>query len=258
MPFVQGIHYLFHQPKEIHPSRPPLILIHGAGGSFLSWHPYLRRLPGETVYVLDLPGHGESHGEGRQSVKNYADDVLTFLYENKIQKPVIVGHSMGSAIALTLTLDHPEEFSALALLGAGAKLRVSPLILEKAKDPATFVEAVQLVNEYSFNPDVPKDLLRLSIEAMLKLNPQTFLGDFLACDSFDVIERLHAIQLPTLIVCGTLDVMTPPKFSKALAEKIPHAQFHLLEKTGHMLMLEQPEAVAKIIKPFLDEVPPLP
>lgn len=257
MPFAQGIHYSFHQPKEIDLSRPPLILIHGAGGSFLSWHPHLRRLPGETVYVLDLPGHGESQGEGRGSVQDYADDVLTFLRQNKIQKPVIVGHSMGSAIALTLALDHPEEFSALALLGASAKLRVSSLILEKAKDPATFAEAVRLVNEYSFNPDAPKDLLRLSIEAMLKLDRQTFLGDFLACDSFDVIDRLPEVRLPTLIACGTLDVMTPPKFSKTLAEKIPHAQFHLLEKTGHMLMLEQPEAVAKIIKLFLDEVPPL-
>lgn len=257
MPFAQGIHYSFHQPKEINPSRPPLIFIHGAGGSFLSWHPYLRRLPGETVYVLDLPGHGESEGEGHQSIYDYANDVLIFLHENKIQKPVLVGHSMGSAIVLTLALDHPEEFSALALLGAGAKLRVSPLILEKAKDSATFAEVVRLVNEYSFNPDAPKDLLHLSSEAMLKLNPQTLLGDFLACDSFDVIERLPAIQLPTLILCGTLDVMTPPKFSNTLAEKIPHAQLHLLEKTGHMLALEQPEAVAKVMKQFLDRVSPL-
>jgi pimeloyl-ACP methyl ester carboxylesterase len=257
MPFAQGIHYTFHQPKEPNPSRPPLILIHGAGGSFLSWHPYLRRLQGETVYALDLPGHGETQVAGRQSVHDYAEDVLTFLRENKIPKPVIAGHSMGSAIALTLALDHPKEISALALLGAGAKLRVSSLILEKAKDPATFAEAVRLVNEYSVSPNAPKDLMRLSTEAMLKLNPQTLLGDFLACNSFDVIERLPAIQLPTLIACGTLDVMTPPKFSKFLAEKIPHAHLHLLEKTGHMLTLEQPETVAKTMKLFLDEVPPL-
>ena len=257
MPFAQGIHYTLHQPKEPNPSRPPLILIHGAGGSFLSWHPYLRRLRGETVYTLDLPGHGESEREGKQSINDYANDVLTFLHETKIKKPVMVGHSMGSAIVLTLALDHPEEFSALALLGAGAKLRVSSLILEKAKDPATFAEAVRLVNEYSFNPDAPKELLHLSSEAMLKLNPQTLLGDFLACDTFDVIERLPAIQLPTLVVCGTLDVMTPPKFSKALAEKIPHAQLHLLERTGHMLALEQPELVATLLSNFLDGLPHL-
>ena len=100
MPFAQGIHYSFHQPKEVDPSRPPLILIHGAGGSFLSWHPYLQRLQGETVYTLDLPGHGESQGVGRQSIHDYADNVLTFLRENKIQKPVMVGHSMGGALTV--------------------------------------------------------------------------------------------------------------------------------------------------------------
>ncbi len=65
MPFTQAFTIRFHQPKEITTSRPPLILIHGAGGSFLSWHPSLRRLQDETVYTLDLPGHGEFKAEGK-------------------------------------------------------------------------------------------------------------------------------------------------------------------------------------------------
>ena len=194
---------------------------------------------------------------GRQSMQDYADDVLQFISGNKIQKPILVGHSMGGAIVLTFALQHPDQITGLALLGTGAKLRVSPLIFEKVKDINTFADAVQLINEYSFNPDTPKELIRLSIEAMLKLNPQTLLGDFLACDSFDVIGKLNVIQVPTLILCGLLDVMTSPKFSKSLAEQIPQAQLHLLEKTGHMLMLEQPDEVAKLLKQFLGEVPPL-
>ena len=192
---------------------------------------------------------------GKQSIQEYADDVWQFIIENQIQKPILVGHSMGGAIVLTLAMQYPDQITGLALLGTGAKLRVSPVILEKAKDTNTFADAVQLVNEYSFNPDAPKDLMRLSIEAMLKLNPQTLLGDFLACDSFDVTDKLNAIQVPALILCGTLDVMTPPKFSKSFAEQIPQSQLHLLEKTGHMLMLEQPNAVAKLLKQFLDENP---
>jgi pimeloyl-ACP methyl ester carboxylesterase len=250
------LHHTFHAPK-IPNHRPPLIFIHGAGGSFLSWHPHLRRLDGETVYTIDLPGHGNSDGIGRQSMQDYADDVLQFIAENQIQKPILVGHSMGGAIVLTLALQQLNKITGLALLGTAAKLRVSSVILEKAKDANTFADAVQLVNEYSFNPDAPKDLIRLSIEAMLKLNPKTLLGDFLACDSFDVTGKLNVIQVPTLILCGTLDVMTPPKFSKSLAEQIPQSQLHLLERTGHMLMLEQPDAVAKLLKQFLDEIPPL-
>jgi pimeloyl-ACP methyl ester carboxylesterase len=250
------LHHFFHSPHSPN-RRPPLILVHGAGGSFLSWHPHLRRLADETVYTLDLPGHGESGGAGKNSIGEYAGDVLAFIEENQIQKPVLVGHSMGSAIALTLALDFSEKLSGLALFGAGAKLRVSPLILEKAKDPKTFPEAVALVNEYSFSPDAPKDLLRLSNENMLKTNPQTLLGDFLACDSFDVMDRAASIRLPTLILCGTLDVMTQPKFSKFLAEQISGARLHLIEKAGHMSALEQPEVVAGLLKDFLDGLPPL-
>lgn len=257
MPFAQGIHFIHHHPQDTAPRRPPLILIHGAGGSFLSWHPFQRRLAGETVYTLDLPGHGESGGRGRQSVEAYAADVGAFIEENQIPKPVIAGHSMGSAIAITLALNAPERFSGLALLGAGAKLRVSPSILEKAGNPQTFAEAVRLVNENSFSVHAPKDLLRLSTENMLKIRPPTFLGDFLACNSFDVTTRLPSIQLPTLIVCGELDGMTPPKFSQSLSEKIPNAQLHWIEKAGHMLALEQPEPVARLLKDFLDGLAPL-
>lgn len=234
-----------------------MILIHGAGGSFLSWHPNIRRLEGETVYTLDLPGHGESQGAGRGSVREYASDVLQFMEENRIRKPVLAGHSMGSAIALTIALDAPEKLSGLALLGAGAKLRVSPLILEKARNPATFADAAALINDYSFSPEVPKDLLRLSNQNMLKTDPQTLLGDFLACDSFDVMDRVDSIQLPALILCGALDVMTPPKYSILLAEKIKNSRFHLIENAGHMIALEQPQAVAGLLKDFLDGLPPL-
>jgi pimeloyl-ACP methyl ester carboxylesterase len=79
MPESAGMHYFFHQAKETPSSRPPIILIHGAGGSHLSWHPYIRRLKGETVYTLDLPGHGFRKARGRQSIDEYADDVVKFM-----------------------------------------------------------------------------------------------------------------------------------------------------------------------------------
>lgn len=245
-----------HHPQK-DPSRPPLILIHGAGGSFLSWHPSLRRLEGETVYTLSLPGHGGSKRAGRQSIAEYAEDLFQLVETNQIPKPVLMGHSMGGAIALTFALEHPEALSGLALLGAGAKLRVAPAILEKAGNPETFAEAVQLINERCFSPGASADLLRLSIENMSKAAPHTLLGDFLACNSFDVMERLPAVQVPTLILCGSLDAMTPPRYSQLLADQIPHAQLHLVDGAGHMLQLEQPEAVAKRLKEFLNGLPPL-
>lgn len=257
MPFAQGIHYTFHQPKEPSPSRPPLILIHGAGGSFLSWHPYLRRLYGETVYTLDLPGHGESQGEGRGSVDEYAEDIARFMDTIGVESAVIAGLSLGSGIALTLALKHPQKVRALALLGSGAKLRVAQSTLETVGKPETFASAVESINGACFSGYASSELVALSKKEMLNAGPSVLAKDFIACNQFDVTTQLAELQLLTLILCGAEDAMTPPKHSLYLKDHLPNAQLHILEKTGHMLTLEQPEAVAKLMKQFLDEVPPL-
>lgn len=92
---------------------------------------------------------------------------------------------------------------------------------------------------------------------MLGTGPSILLDDYLACNQLDVTPHLDQIQIPTLILCGTEDVMTPPKHSQYLKDHLPNAQLYFLEKTGHMLTLEQPEIVAKLLKQFLDELPPL-
>lgn len=254
MPICAGIHYFAHQDGNA--NRPPVILIHGAGGNYLTWHPYIRRLEGKTVHALDLPGHGESPGEGRQSIQGYAGDVLRFLDGANIQQAVFGGVSMGAAVALTLALDHPQQVAGLMLIGGGAKMRVAQSILETAGNPATFEAAVETINANCFSPNASPDLLRLSKQQMLKVKPSVLLGDFLACHRFDVTARLAEIRVPTLILCGALDKMMPPKFSESLRDGIPDARLRLVENSGHMLPLEQPQAVAEALKRFLDDLPP--
>lgn len=253
MPFSEGIHYSFHSGNE---TRPPLVLLHGAGGTYLTWHPYLRRLKGETVYALDLPGHGESRGTGRQSIDEYTEDIIHFFDRLNIQKAVLAGVSMGSAIALTAVLTHPERIMALALLGGGGKMRVANAILEKAANPNTFEAAVEMINAGCFSENAASELVQLSKQHMLKLAPSVLLGDFEACNQFNIMDRLFQINIPTLILCGMLDKMMPPKFSESLRDGIPNSQIHLVEHAGHMLQLEQPEKVAALLKQFLDELPP--
>lgn len=256
MPFANDIHYTLHQPKEIDSSRPPLILIHGAGGSFLSFHPYLRRLTSERVYALDLPGHGESKGEGKNSIEEYAEDVYNFMHDMHIESAVVTGLSMGSGIALTLALRYPQSVKALILFGAGAKLRVAPFILEAIGKPETFSSTVHEVNRACFGPHAPQDLVALSEKSMLNAGPQILLGDYLACDHFDVTSKLGEIHIPALILCGADDAMTPPKYSHYLKDHLSNAQLHIIEKAGHMVTLEQPEVLVKLMKKFLDELPP--
>jgi len=255
MPTTTELYYFAHEAEDQTTKRPPVILIHGAGGTHLSWPPQIRRLADEKVYALDLPGHGKSEGTGRQSIDEYADDVITFMKELKIRAAVIVGISMGGAIALTLALKYPKQVLGLGLLGAGSKLRVDPTLLETAGNLNAFESTVDMVNENCFYSETSQNLVELSKRTMLEIRPPVLLGDLLACNEFDVSSRLETINVPTLIICGAEDRMMPLKFSESLRDGIAKSQLYILEHAAHMVMLEQPDAVADLLKQFIDKIP---
>ncbi|MFO3797218.1 MAG: alpha/beta fold hydrolase, partial [Anaerolineales bacterium] len=134
-------------------SRPVLVLIHGAGGSRLSWPPALRRMPEVAVYTLDLPGHGRSAPPPLENIADYAAAIASFMDAMHLPPSVLVGHSMGSAIALTLALEHPAQVRGLVLIGSGARLRVHPSLLEWTAQESTLPQAIQTLLEWGFSPE---------------------------------------------------------------------------------------------------------
>lgn len=252
MPFAGDIYYRKYSQGE--GGKSPLVLIHGAGGSYLHWPPDIRRLTGENTLALDLPGHGNSGGDGKETIQAYSQAVLAFLDEMDIDQVVLTGHSMGSAIAQWLCLDQPERIRGLILVGAGAKLRVHPDILQFSNSATTFPKVVSLVMKWSFSPQAPERLVELAGERMASIPPLVARNDFLACDDFDVRDRVDEIQQPALVICGSEDQMTPPRFSEYLVETLPKARLEIIPDAGHMVMLEKPETVARLIKGFLDEI----
>jgi pimeloyl-ACP methyl ester carboxylesterase len=225
-----------------------LVFVHGAGGSHLNWPPQLRRLAGANTYALDLPGHGQSEGQGRTSISAYADFVAAFIETLGLEKATLVGHSMGGATALDFALRYPERLDRLVLVGSGARLRVAPAILNGIRQD--FQAVVRLICDYAFAPDAPQQLKREGHRQMGQTHPDVLYGDFAACDVFDVMDRLGEVHCPTLAICGTADRLTFPKYSTYLRDNIPAAQLVLVEGAGHMVMLEQPEAVSRAIADF--------
>ncbi|NIV35219.1 MAG: alpha/beta fold hydrolase [Anaerolineae bacterium] len=235
---------------------PTLVLVHGAGGTRVHWPAELRRLSGATVYTLDLPGHGRSGGQGHGTIEAYAEAVAAFLDTVGIEQAVVAGHSMGGAIAMTLALNQapsPEPGQArvvgLVLVATGARLRVAPAILEGIR--SDFEGIVQLITRFAWSPDAAPPLTELGRQALREASPDILWADFMACDRFDVMERLGEIAVPTLVIGGCADQLAPVKYTRFLGEHIPGASIVTIEDAGHMVMLERPAETAKAVGEFL-------
>lgn len=252
MPTAAGLYYFAHG-EELR-NRPPVLVLHGAGGSHLSWPPQIRRLTGQRVFTLDLPGHGKSEGVGRQDITEYSQAVVEFMKALRLSTVVLVGFSMGSAIALSLALQYRKRVIGLGLLGSGAKMRVAASTLELASNPSTFQSTVETVIENSYSSDVDPRVKELAFKQMAETRQAVLYGDFLACDEFDVMERVNKIQVPTLLISGSADHMTPLNRSEFLRDQIVGAQLHVVEGAGHMVMIEQPDEVAGLLGEFLDQI----
>ena len=250
MPRAADVYY-FEWGEEN--AAPPVLLIHGAGGTHLHWSPEIRRIPGYHILAPDLPGRGKSKGVGAQTIEEYVEAILRFMDSIRLRPAVVVGHSMGGAIALTLALNAPERVRALGLFGTGARLRVAPAILDGLSNTASFPATVQLINQWAFSPRTSPRLKELATQRMQETRPTVLHGDFLACNLFDVFSRLEEITIPALILCGAEDKLTPPRYSQFLHEKLPQATLRIIEGAGHMVMLEKPAESAKALREFLHE-----
>jgi pimeloyl-ACP methyl ester carboxylesterase len=244
----------YHHRGGPQPQGPPLVLVHGAGGSLMHWPGELRRLPGRTVYALDLPGHGKSGGTGRAEVGAYAEALWGFVEALGLPPFVLAGHSMGGAITLEFALRYPGRLAGLILVGTGAKLRVAPQILTGILND--FQGTTELMAQWTHDEHVDPNLLRLYIRRLREVSPQVIHDDFAACDAFDRRADVSRIVLPTLILCGAADRMTPVKYSQYLHEQITGSQLAIVPGAGHMVMLEQPPAVAESVAAFLSNLAP--
>jgi pimeloyl-ACP methyl ester carboxylesterase len=268
---------LFYTRSQGAPDGPALVLLHGAGGTRVHWPAELRRFSGATVYTLDLPGHGRSGGQGYETIEEYAEAVATFLDTVGIEQAVVVGHSMGGAIAMMLVLNQAPSTSpgqapstgqrgelvepsgqarvaGLVLVATGARLRVASAILEGIR--SDFEGTVQFITRFAWSPNAAPPLTELGRQALREAGPDVLWADFMACDRFDVMERLGEIEVPTLVIAGSADQLTPVKYARFLNEHIPGACMVTIEDAGHMAMLEQPAEATKAVREFLEKMPP--
>jgi pimeloyl-ACP methyl ester carboxylesterase len=222
-----------------------VLFVHGAGGNHEIWENQTKYF--RNAIAIDLPGHDV--GEGKRTIEEYVEDVRRFCDQESLKNFVMVGHSMGGAITLKFALTYPEYLKAIVLVSTGAKLRVAPIVFEEIKrDYNNFLE---LMKEYAFSNKTPSWVKDKAVKLMRSVKPQVVYGDFEACDKFDVMGSLDRINLPTLIICGRDDLLTPVKYSEYLRAHIRKSELRVIDDAGHMVMLEKPQEFNEILENFL-------
>jgi pimeloyl-ACP methyl ester carboxylesterase len=243
------VHGVRTRYRETGAGRPgtPLVFVHGAAGSSVTWLGLLRQL-GRTrrCLALDLPGHGQTgllpEGARAVSIEAYRDFLGAFCAAACVPRAVLVGHSMGSAVALEAALAWPERVAGLVLVGAAARLPVAPAIFEAIDKH--FDKLPELLAEVGFSPHTPKELALRYARAGVHATQEIVRADFEACTRWDARERIGRIVTPTVVIAGDDDLLTPPKWGRWLGEHIPGTRVVAVPRAGHMAQLEAPDATA--------------
>lgn len=251
-----------HYAEQGAPHDPPLILLHGLSDSWFSYSPVLPALAARHhVYVLEQRGHGDSSRPATgYAMTDFAADVVAFMNAVKLPKAVIVGHSMGSIVAIELALAAPERLTGLILVGACANWKTPDNVafqqqvnaLEDPLPPA-FVRDFQASNTYAPLPEA--FLERVTAESM-KVPARVWHAALQGVLAADYFARLGDIRMPTLILGGEHDTFCPPASQRELAKRIPNAELKLYANTRHCPNWEHPEQFVRDVEAFLARLAP--
>jgi pimeloyl-ACP methyl ester carboxylesterase len=238
------------QPVDFDKSALTVVFIHGSGGDKDDWQEQLSGVSDTAnVMAIDLPGHGDSEPPGERNVAIYAQWVSDLVEEIGLEKALLVGCSLGSAIAQWLALEGKPWLAGIGLVGAGARLKVHPAFLEGFLNDKT--AAIGMLVEYALSP-ATVDPVRSRVREKLDQGPVEVLhGDFSACNEFDVTDRISKIKLPTWILVGEDDRLTPVKYARFLNDAIQGSKLDIVPAAGHLAMVEKPEEFNRLLKDFL-------
>ena len=238
--------------RQFDSSQPTLVLLHGAGFDHTTWALHSRWFAhhGYGVLAPDLPGHGRSSGAPLSTIAEMADWTAALLDAAGAAKAWLVGHSMGSLIALETAARHPAKVSALGLIGTAATMTVGPDLLKAAE--ANEHGAVDMVSIWGLGYQAelggslaPGLWMHGGAQRVLEQSrPGVLFNDLAACNAYQgALAAAARITVPTTLILGERDMMTPAKAGRVLAAALPNSRTVVLRGAGHMMMVERPDEV---------------
>lgn len=252
--------YAYNGGKAFDAKLPAVTFVHGAEHDHSVWVLQSRYLAhhGYAVLALDLPGHGRSAGPALASVEDLADWVIAVHDAAGVNAAAIVGHSMGSLIALECAARDPDRVAKIALLASAYPMKVSTELLQATKDDES--RAQDMVNiwshsayaQYPNNPGPGFWVMGENLRLMQRQKPGVMHVDFAACNAYaGGAEAAAKVRCPALFLLARRDVMTPARAAQDFAKTVKGAQVAVIDGSGHNMMGEKPDEVLDTLLAFL-------
>ncbi len=252
--------YCYTNGRDMDPDKDSIVFVHGAGMDHTVWTMFSRHFArhGRNVIAVDLPGHGRSAGEPRASIEDMSDWIVELLDALQLQQAAIVGHSLGSLVALDCAARHPDRVRAVVLVGSTAPMPVSDAILDAAaaNDHAAF----EMLTEYGYskrhlyggNSNPGMWMVGSTLRLFERSRPGVLHADMSACNNYqEGLARAATVKCPVLVVLGDSDRLTPVRSTQPLLDALPAPQVRILKGAGHTLMSEAPNALLDALKEVL-------
>ncbi|HMM52711.1 MAG TPA: alpha/beta hydrolase [Burkholderiaceae bacterium] len=255
-------------------TRPVVVFVHGAQNDHSVWALQSRYFAhhGFAVLAVDLPGHGRSAGPALDSIEALADWLLALLDAAGVARAALVGHSMGSLIAIEAAARAPQRIERIALVGTAFPMKVSDALLAAARDDEP--RAFDMINYWSHStinarPGSPAPGFSVFVQnrrLMERQRPGVLSTDFEACNAYaGGFAAADALACPALFVLGQRDSMTPVRAARALLERcrasaaatgLPAPELVEIADCGHAIMSERPDALLAALRGFLGAAVP--
>ncbi|MCF3132405.1 alpha/beta fold hydrolase [Streptomyces olivochromogenes] len=231
----------------------PLVFIHGWTANRHRWdHQVAHFAERRRVIRLDLRGHGESSGAGVRTIAALAEDVLALLDHLKVERFVLIGHSMGGMISQTIALAHPERVERMILVNSISRMTYSRgrglLLGASALVPFKLFVAANI--QRAFAPGYPREQIREYVRASADTPREVVMTLYGAMRAFDVLDRVGEIRTPTLLVHGYHDIQLPVHQMLRMAKAYPDAVVRIID-AGHELPVEKPAELTSAVERFV-------
>ncbi len=244
--------YFYRISKRALNKEPAVICIHGSGADSVVWCYQLSRLSKYfKIIIPDLPAHGKSEGTPLKTAGEYAHWLDEFTKSFSLDSFFLMGHSFGGAIAQEFAHHYAEKLKGLVFIGTGPNFRFSKIYRE-LHEQGIDLSQEEDVKSFLLSKNVPDSFIK-GYETLKEMSSSVLHDDLIAAGKFDSTSWLSSVKVPSLVLWGEHDSITPKKLPVKLSNLLPASEFKIINNSGHVVMIDARDEFNSIAKDFIQQ-----